>query len=168
MSDIASKSFICKACTLTIPSYKKLRIHMKKESHKSNIIIQYPHTLVYNMVDNSIINTGRIDMNKINEYIKVIPKVEKQKRAKKEKKENKEKKEDIILDKELYKKEYLYMDNSEMKFLIDNFISYIKFKGKDPNYFFDYKFYKDDDSTDNIIDTYTEISQIILDDDFNL
>jgi hypothetical protein len=166
MADIVNKSFNCEACKIIIPTYKRLRSHMKKESHKSNIIIQYPQTLVYNMVDTSVISTGRIDMNKINEYIKVIPKIEKKKKEKKEKKDKKE--EIVILDKELYKKEYLDMDYNEMKLLINHFILYIKFKGKDPNYFFDYKYYKDDDSTDNIIDTYTEISQIILDNDFNL
>jgi hypothetical protein len=65
--------FHCTTCNYKAEDSKHLFDHVKRESHKKRIIKEFGDKIfVHKDIDGTPMNTGRIDMNKLNMYVKAI------------------------------------------------------------------------------------------------
>lgn len=159
MSTIYDKSFDCMACDRTIKTYTYMRKHLKSNRHKKNVVKKYPETLLCKKIDDIIMYTGRLDLTKVKKYINPIEKI---KKNNKKQKENK----NISLDKQKYIKQYFHKTKKEMITLIKKFSFYLKQMNIDPDDWFNYKYFLNNQSIDDIEEIYEEVRYLVLDDSF--
>jgi len=141
-----------------------MRLHLFSKKHKNNVVKYFPETLLYKKIYGEIeFYTGRLDLKKVGDYIIPIQKIKITKNKKKS--ENSEK---IvpILNKENYKYEYYHLDVPEMCKLIDDFAKYIKYHNIDPDQWFNYEYFINNNNEEDIIDVYIEVKDLVFDDEF--
>lgn len=156
--DLKKYSFNCEACNKKLKTYNLMREHLCKYNHKQNVINKFPDTLLYKKIDNIEIYTNRLDITKINKYIKKIEKIKVTKK--------KYKKKPVVL-KENYNKEYYNLEIDEMIKLINEFANYMKFYNVNPETWFNYDYFlKYKNIDEEVIDIYIEVQDLVLDDDF--
>lgn len=155
----------CETCNYKAEDIQHIRNHIKRESHKKKIISEFGDKIfVHKDIDGTPMNTGRIDMKKLNMYIKPINEPYQEPENKKQKitpvKETIKK---TTIDKNDFE-EYFNLSINEMKQLIKQFNNFVKSHNKDLDNYYDVDWYKTHNEDKDIEELYIEIYGLVQDD----
>jgi hypothetical protein len=138
---------------MLLKTYKQLKRHITSVVHKHNVSINYPNAMLFRMHNDIRVETGRLDMTKIKQYITPINSVIKSKGRK------------AIFSVDMYEPEYVDLTSDQMVILIDNFAAYLKKLSINPDDWLNYGDYVESPKNECIInDTYSEVRELVLDD----
>jgi hypothetical protein len=156
-SDIKKKSFHCAADNTDLTTYQAMRKHLMTNKHKSAVEKNFPDTMITNTHNGVVLSTGRIDLTKIKQYIKAIPKI-----PPKDKK-NIKRKAGVVLSPADYAEEWMGRTADDMATLIKRFIKGLKKAKINIETYMDDPGNIDDMTDDELADAFNEVRDLMLD-----